>query len=84
MSRTAKPLGINLFVNESCPGLPRASSSRCCAAVGSQVLPIERTRTRGAGLVGWTYPDEPDNNGWTPASLAKAHPVPRAGTTTGS
>ena len=34
-------------------------------------------RTRGVGLAGWTYPDEPDNNGWTPASLAKAHPYER-------
>ena len=78
MSRTAKPLGINLFVNESCSGVaPSAAARPVAAAMGSQVLPIGRDATRGAGLVGWTYPDEPDNNGWTPASLAKTHPYPR-------
>ncbi len=29
---------------------------------------------RGGGLVGWTFPDEPENNGWTPEKLKQQHP----------
>ena len=72
-----KALGINLFLNESCGGLAPSQQLALLHGGGLEVLPIEARRTRGAGLVGWTYPDEPDNNGWTPASLAKAHPYPR-------
>ena len=72
-----KALGINLFLNESCSGLAPSQQLALLQGGGLEVLPIEARRTRGAGLVGWTYPDEPDNNGWTPASLAKAHPYPR-------
>ena len=72
-----KALGINLILNESCPGLAPSQQLALLQGNGLEVLPIEARRTRGAGLVGWTYPDEPDNNGWTPASLAKAHPYPR-------
>jgi hypothetical protein len=46
------------------------------------VLPIERRRVRGGGLAGWTFPDEPEANHWTPASLRRAHPY-RAGTSDG-
>ena len=37
------------------------------------VLPIQNPSVRGSGLVGWTFPDEPENNGWTPASLRQSH-----------
>jgi hypothetical protein len=73
----SRTLGINLVVNESCPGVsPGAQLSRL-RGNGLAVLPIGARTTRGARLVGWTYPDEPDNNGWTPASLAKTHPYRR-------
>ena len=72
-----KALGINLVVNESCPGVAPTGQLALLRRNALAVLPIQARNTRGAGLVGWTYPDEPDNNGWTPASLAKAHPYER-------
>ena len=72
-----KALGINLIINESCPGLAASQQLELLHGDVLAVLPIGARRIRGAGLVGWTYPDEPDNNGWTPASLAKAHPYKR-------
>ncbi|HEY0416521.1 MAG TPA: hypothetical protein VGC78_09060 [Gaiellaceae bacterium] len=51
------------------------------AALGTNVLVdagCGRRVVRGGRLVGWSYPDEPDNNGWTPAGLAQA--FPRRGT----
>ena len=41
------------------------------------VLPIAAKTVRGNRLVGWTFPDEPEGDGWTPASLQRAHPVRR-------
>lgn len=72
-----KALGINLVLNGSCPGLAPDAQLALLRGSGLAVLPIGARRTRGPGLVGWTYPDEPDNNGWTPASLAKADPYDR-------
>lgn len=72
-----KALGINLVLNESCPGLTPDDQLALLRGSSLAVLPIGARRTRGPGLVGWTYPDEPDNNGWTPASLAKADPYDR-------
>jgi hypothetical protein len=72
-----RALGVNLVVNESCPGVAPGTQLALLRRNGLAVLPIGARATRGAGLVGWTYPDEPDNNGWTPASLAKTHPYKR-------
>lgn len=72
-----KALGINLIVNESCPGLAPSRQLDLLQHNALAVLPISARRTRGAGLAGWTYPDEPENNNWTPASLAKANPYQR-------
>ncbi len=72
-----RALGINLVFNESCPGLSAGRQLALLHRKALAVLSIDARRTRGAGLVGWTYPDEPDNNGWSPASLAKAHPYRR-------
>ena len=69
-----KAIGINLVVNESCPGVAPTGQLALLRRKAFAVLPIQARNTRGAGLVGWTFPDEPDNNGWTPSSLAKAHP----------
>jgi hypothetical protein len=73
-------LGINLVINESCAGLSGRRQLEMLRGKTLAVLPIRSRATRGAGLAGWTYPDEPDNNGWTPASLAKAEPYERGNT----
>src|SRR5260221_12098016 len=70
-----RSLGINLVVNETCPGLAASQQLELLAGKALAVLPIAAQGTRGAGLVGWTYPDQPESNGWTPASLAQGHPV---------
>ena len=72
-----KALGINLVVNESCPNLAPSAQLALLRGNALAVLPIAARKARGPGLAGWTYPDEPDNNGWTPASLAKADPYQR-------
>jgi hypothetical protein len=43
------------------------------------VLPIGDRAPRGAALAGWAFPDEPENNGWTPDAMRNAHPYPRGG-----
>lgn len=73
----AGALGINLILNEACPGL---SAQRQLAMIGGHsqaVLPIRGTHVRGADLAGWTYPDEPEDNNWTPAALKAAVNDPR-------
>jgi hypothetical protein len=67
----ARRLGINLILNEGCPRTP---PKRQLAMVSNRqlvVLPIKQRTARGGHLAGWTFPDEPDNNGWTPATLAR-------------
>ena len=75
--KNGKALGINVVVNENCPGVTPHDQLGLLHGRALAVLPIGARGTRGVGLAGWTYPDEPDNNGWTPASLAKAHPYER-------
>jgi hypothetical protein len=73
----AHTLGVNLILNESCPGV--SPSAQLGRLVGRQlgVLPIQARGTSGARLAGWTYPDEPENNGWTPTRLAQTFHYPR-------
>lgn len=73
----AHRLGVNLILNESCPGVSPAA--QLDELVGRQlgVLPIQARGTSDAHLAGWTYPDEPENNGWTAAKLAQAFHYPR-------
>ena len=69
----AHKLGINTILNEHCDSL---SAQRQLAMIQKRslaVLPIDNRTVRGSGLVGWTFPDEPENNRWTPATLRKAH-----------
>lgn len=78
-SARAHSLGINLILNESCPG---SSATQQLGAIGRKslaVLPIATRVARGPALVGWAFPDEPEGNGWTPASLRRAHPYQRGG-----
>jgi hypothetical protein len=73
----ARALGINLIVNEHCAAVPQVSQLARIQQHSLAVLSIASRRVRGRGLVGWTFPDEPENNGWTPASLRRAHPYRR-------
>jgi hypothetical protein len=73
----ARSLGINLIVNESCPSLTATLQLRAIEGHTLAVLPIAAKSVRGNKLVGWTFPDEPEGNGWTPATLQRAHPVRR-------
>jgi hypothetical protein len=73
----AHRLGINMILNEHCDAL---SSQRQLAMIQQRsmaVLPIQNPTVRGNGLVGWTFPDEPENNGWTPATLRNANAYAR-------
>lgn len=65
----ATRLGVNLILNERCSSIP--------ARPQLGVLPITSRAVRGSRLLGFTYPDEPDDNGWTPAGLARAFPYAR-------
>jgi hypothetical protein len=71
-TKRAHRLGVNLVINESCRS---ASARRQLSALHARqlgVLPIEARGVRGLRLAGWTFPDEPENNGWTPAKLASS------------
>jgi hypothetical protein len=77
----AAALGINVIFNSGC----EASASRQLSSLTHKqlgVLPIGGRAVQGTGLLGWTYPDEPDNNGWTPERLASAYSF-RRGTADG-
>lgn len=68
----AASLGVNVILNASCDASPhRQLSSLSRRQLG--ILPIGGRAVRGTKLLGWTYPDEPDNNGWTPGALARAY-----------
>jgi hypothetical protein len=72
----ARALGINLIVNEHC-AVPPGSQLARIQQHSLAVLSIASRDVRGRGLVGWTFPDEPENNGWTPDNLRRAHPYQR-------
>ena len=74
----ARSLGINLILNEHCDGV---SPERQLAMMNQRpltVLEAASSHVRGNGLVGWTYPDEPENNNWTPQRLRDEFSVRRA------
>ena len=73
----ARALGINVILNESCPGVSPGRQLGLLAGRELGVLPIAARGASGARLAGWTYPDEPENNGWTPGKLARAFPYRR-------
>lgn len=73
----ARTLGINLILNESCKGSAPDVQLRRLSGRELGVLPIRDRGATGLRLAGWTYPDEPENNGWTPAKLAGAFPYRR-------
>ena len=65
----ARSLGVNLVLNESCQGVSARKQLARVSAGAFAVLPMSGQGSEGARLVGWSYPDEPDNNGWTPTRL---------------
>jgi hypothetical protein len=75
----ARELGVNLIVNESCPSVSAGDQLGAVRRNALAVLPIADRSPRGAALAGWSFPDEPENNGWTPDTLRNAHPFPRGG-----
>jgi hypothetical protein len=68
----AQQLGINLILNESCNGISAQRQLAMISDKSHAVLPIRGDHVKGEDLVGWTYPDEPEDNGWTPESLARS------------
>ncbi|MCW2963318.1 MAG: putative lipoprotein [Actinomycetia bacterium] len=73
----ARQLGINAILNEHCADLSSRRQLSMIQSTSLAILPIKSSDVRGSGLLGWTFPDEPENNGWTPASLKRAHPYRR-------
>jgi hypothetical protein len=73
----AHQLGINLIINESCPGISSDAQLQRLKGSTLGVLPIARRDARGRGLAGWSFPDEPEGNGWTPDRLEQEHPYAR-------
>jgi hypothetical protein len=73
----ARQLGINAILNEHCDGLSSGGQLSMIQNLSLAILPIASSDVRGSSLMGWTFPDEPENNGWTPASLKQAHPYMR-------
>lgn len=73
----ARRLGINLVVNEKCPSLTSRGQLAMLNGRTLAVLSVANPTVRGGGLVGWTFPDEPENNGWTPEKLKRLHPYAR-------
>jgi hypothetical protein len=70
-------LGINTFLNEHCDAISAHHQLTMIQRTSLAILPIQGRSIRGSGLMGWTFPDEPENNGWTPSSLRRAQPYVR-------
>jgi hypothetical protein len=64
--------GINLVQNGGCKGFPAQRQLATIHRDAYAALPIGGAQVRGSALAGWTYPDEPENNGWSSARLRKA------------
>lgn len=76
---SARQYGINLIVNENCPNVSAGDQLGAVRGKALAVLPIADRTPRSAALAGWAFPDEPENNGWTPDALRHAQPFPRGG-----
>jgi hypothetical protein len=73
----ATQLGVNLILNEHCENLSASAQLEMIQSSSLAVLPVATPDVRGRGLVGWTFPDEPENNGWTATKLRESFPYPR-------
>ncbi len=72
-----RELGINLFMSGDCGSLPTERELALVAGSGIAVLPMAGRTARGPALAGWTFPDEPENNRWSPDGLRQAYPYRR-------
>ena len=68
----ARKLGINLLLNDTCPSLSAQRQLEMAGGKPLVALAIRGQHVSGSGLVGWAYPDEPENNNWTPDMLSQA------------
>jgi hypothetical protein len=73
----AHRVGVNAILNEHCDGVSPRQQLNVIQNASLAILPIGERKVRGPGLMGWTFPDEPENNGWTPSTLRRAHPYVR-------
>ena len=73
----ASRLGINTILNEHCAHVSPNRQLSMIQRTSLAILSIKGRAIHGGALLGWTFPDEPENNGWTPASLKRAHPYAR-------
>lgn len=73
----AQELGANLIVNEACEGMSPPQQLAAFDGSALAVLAFSGDTTRAAQLAGWTFPDEPENNHWTPETLRSTYPYPR-------
>lgn len=69
-------LGVNVVLNADCPGRPVDDQLAALGDVQLGVVPIRDRSTSGPQLLGWAYPDEPDDNGWSAESLAATFDYP--------
>lgn len=65
----AQALGVNMVLNEHCPGVAPDTQLRRLSGAQVGIVPIGSRNVAGHRFAGWTYPDEPENNGWTAARL---------------
>lgn len=74
----ARTLGINLILNEHCDGVSPERQLAMMQRRPLTVLEAASSKVRGSGLVGWTYPDEPENNNYSPQRLSDEFSIRRA------
>jgi hypothetical protein len=67
--KRAGSLGVNVILNATCAAAGK-DQLRSLASAQLGVLPIGGRAVEGTRLLGWTYPDEPDNNGWSATGMA--------------
>jgi hypothetical protein len=64
-----RALGINLVVGGGCPDLPASRQLAMIEPRAFAVMPLEGGEPGGRAFVGWSFPDEPENNGWSSERL---------------
>ena len=74
--KRAAALGVSVILNAACPA-PTKDQLRSLSGAQLGVLPITARTATGSRLLGWSYPDEPDNNRWSAAALAARYTYPK-------
>lgn len=73
----AHAAGIALFMSDGCPTLSPREQLALVPDGDLAVLPVGASDVRGDALAGWTFPDEPENNHWSPGELMASFPYRR-------